>query len=89
MAEHVGYALGATLGGLMFIAVGFYAYRRGQLLRDTPTSEVDSMAVGTVELKGTTEAAGETITAPLTGEEAVAVSYRIREHKLGADLQKE
>lgn len=89
MAEHVGYALGATLGGLMFIAVGFYVYRRGQLLRDTPTSEVGSMSVGTVELTGTAERGDETITAPLTGEEAVAVSYRVQEHKRGADLQTE
>lgn len=89
MSDHVGYALGALLGGLVFIGIGFYVYRRGQLLRDTPISEVASMAVGTVELTGRAAAGPEALTAPLTGEDAVLVSYGVREYERGADLEKE
>lgn len=69
------YGIG-LLAGLGLIYTGFLNFRRRRLISDTPTSVIDSLAMGPVEVKGTVEAAAGTIDAPFGGE-CVISSYTI------------
>jgi len=75
--------LGISLLGVGVVAC-LWGYGRLSLYRTiagTPTSDVaDVDRPGVVELRGTAKAAGgETITAPLSGQEALAAGWRVEE----------
>jgi hypothetical protein len=63
------------VGGLYLIWQGFKLHRQRKLMRDTPTSTVQSASLGPVEVKGVVEAFADGVTAPVTGTEAVFVEY--------------
>lgn len=87
--EDVTYSLFVVLVGLLLVWYGFHRHRQRRLMEDTATSEVESAAVGAVELTGAVEPAAGTVTAPLTGEECVVVDYQVEEYKRHDDLAKE
>lgn len=65
--------------GLALIADAFRLHQQYAFMRDTATSEIQSVAMGNVEINGTVES-DETITAPVTGDEAVVVRYKVEEY---------
>lgn len=69
------------LGGVMAFRTGFQRYRERQLIRDTPTSKVRSIAVGDVEIKGTAHPVDEPLTSPLTEEDVCIWEIEIEEKK--------
>jgi hypothetical protein len=71
--------------GLLLVVGSYVRHRKGQLMRNTPTSEVESMSVGTVELNGTVEPAERTITPPLADDECVLVDYDVEEYRWSDD----
>ena len=87
--EDVTYSLFVVLIGILLVWYGFHRHRQRRLMQDTPTSEVESAAVGAVELTGTVEPAAETVAAPLTGETCVVVDYEVEEYKRHDDLTRE
>lgn len=87
--ESYAYSLVVALIGLALVYYGYHRHRQRGLMRDTPTSEVESAAVGAVELVGTAEPAEATVSAPLSGEECVVVDYEVEEYKRHDDLTKE
>jgi hypothetical protein len=89
VSEHWAVPAALLITGPLLLVITYGVHTRSQLLRNTPTSAVGSMAVGGVRLEGTVEAAEGTLTAPLTGEECVVVGYRVREYKRAMSLQKE
>lgn len=67
--------------GVLAIVWGFEEYRKTSLIRNTPTSKVRSMAMGLVEVKGTTKVAEEPLEAPFSGEDCVFYKYMVEEYK--------
>lgn len=67
------------LFGPAMIVAGFTQMKKKWLVRDTPTQRVESMAMGTVEIKGDAVPAGETFEAPLSTAECVGYRYVIEE----------
>jgi hypothetical protein len=67
--------------GLFAIYWGWKRYRRYQLIRDTPTSKVRSMAVGRTELQGTTGVDGDPMDAPFTDDPCVFAEWSIEEYR--------
>lgn len=69
------------IGGVALYAA-FDELRQRQLMLNTPTSKVRSLAVGDVEVKGQARPADEPLTSPLTHTEACVYSLKIEEeHK--------
>lgn len=78
--SHGWFALvGLGMGGL-FLVGGWKGYKRAQLVRDTPTSKVRSLAVGVAEVKGEAEPVGEPLVSPLTHREACMYSLHVERH---------
>ncbi|MDY6777447.1 MAG: GIDE domain-containing protein [Candidatus Nanohaloarchaea archaeon] len=72
-------------GNVMFIA-GFGKLRRLNLIKNTPTSKVRSLAMGTVEVYGKVRPVqGETMESPFSGEPCVFYTYRVEEYKMQGD----
>lgn len=71
-------------GAFLFVS-GFSEFQRFQLVRGTPTSKVRSMAMGMVEVEGTTRDAGSLLTSPVTGSDCVFYQYEIEEYKQNGD----
>ena len=44
--------LSLVLAGLVLFAIGLYFYKKKQVIADTPTSKIRSVAIGLVELVG-------------------------------------
>src|SRR5262245_12912587 len=59
-----------TIGGTLGFARGFRLWRRRRLIQDTPTAKVRSMAMGLVELNGTSHGRSA-IAAPFSGRDCV------------------
>jgi hypothetical protein len=68
-----------TMGWLLMYA-GVNRYRQRNLMADTPTSTVRSLAMGRVELKGDVEPVGETFRAPFTDDDVVLYRYAIEKY---------
>jgi len=66
--------------GLVLLATGYRWYRFGRLVRDTPTSNAGTLAAGRVEVRGTTEPAGEPITLPFLEHECLYVDWTLEEN---------
>lgn len=72
--------------GIVAIYGGWKQYRTRQLIQDTPTEKVRSMAAGRTELKGRAWAVEEPFDAPFGDGEAVVGSWKIEEwEKTGED----
>lgn len=70
--------IGGVLYGLYLIHNGFEHRDLRLLVRNTPTSTVNSVALGPVEVRGTAAAAdGDTVTAPVSGDDCVLVAYEV------------
>lgn len=70
-------------GGLGLIVWGFISFKHYQLLRDTPTSKIQSLSVGTVEVNGTTKSHPEEVmfSHPITDDDVLYYSLEIEEHR--------
>ncbi len=79
--ETLAFVVVGFLGGVMGIMWGFDEYRRTSLIRNTPTSKVRSMAMGLVEVKGTTKVADESLESPFSGEDCVFYKYEVEEYR--------
>lgn len=74
------------LAGCYFFVRGFAKFRRLQLIRNTPTSRVRSLAMGPVELYGTAESIDDDVlTSPFSGEDCVMYKYKIEEYRRSGD----
>lgn len=71
--------------GLYLVYDGFDTWQLGQLVRNTPTSKVRSMAVGRVELEGTVRKREGAVTPPLTDEECVYVRWKAEKRERYTD----
>lgn len=72
----------AGIAGFVWAWRGF---RRRRLVRTTPTSEVESLAVGGAEVKGQARPVDGTLVSPLTREEAVLFDLEVEEYHPEAD----
>ncbi len=70
----IGLGLGA---GLFYF--GFKSYRERQLVRDTPTSKIRSLAVGTSEVKGEATPVAKPLVSPLTHTPACIYEFKVQE----------
>ncbi len=69
------------LGGLLGIAAGFGTFRDLQLVRNTPTSKIRSMAMGLVEVKGESIPSDRTVKAPISDEDCLFYVYKVEEYQ--------
>lgn len=76
---------GMLLVGWVMLYAGLIWYRQQQLIVDTPTSNVQSMAMGRVELNGEIEPAVEPFRAPFSGTDCVGYRYLIKTHHTDSD----
>ncbi|MDA3874478.1 MAG: LemA family protein [Kiritimatiellae bacterium] len=72
------HGLGAFVA-LVLIVSAFYARRKKHLIDDLPTSKVDGVFIGLVELKGTAEAE-RPLTSYLRGVPCVQYEWKVEEH---------
>lgn len=71
--------LAALAAGVFGFYKGFERLRRRQLIVNTPTSKVRSLAVGDVEVKGQARPVDEPITSPLTHTSACIYELEVQE----------
>lgn len=64
--------------GAALIYGGFKAYKENQLMKSIPTSNINSLAMGLVELKGRSKTMDESVKAPITGEECVGYVCKLQ-----------
>ena len=76
MAEAIHYLFSSllTVGGGAVFFYGFNRMKRFQLMNDTPTSKIRSMAMGLVEIKGKASAK-KYLNAPFSRDECVYYKY--------------
>lgn len=82
MADAIHYIISGvlTLGGGGLFFYGFNRLSKFQLMHDTPTSKIRSMAMGIVEIKG--KASAKTyIKAPFSNDNCVYYEYEIKEYR--------
>lgn len=65
--------------GVVAFYLGFRAYRKRQLVRDTPTSKIRSLAIGTAEVQGEAQPLAEPLVSPLTHTPACMYQFKVRE----------
>lgn len=73
------------LAGCFFFVRGFAKFRRLQLIRNTPTSRVRSLAMGAVELYGEVVERDDVLKSPFSGEDCVMYKYKIEEYRRSGD----
>lgn len=71
--------------GVVVFTSGFRQYRRRSLVRDTPTSDVRSLAMGTVELHGDVSPVDKPLQSPFSGEDCVFYEYKIEQYRDSAE----
>jgi len=70
-----------AVGGAGLIKTGFTRRKQRTLMRDTPTEDVESLAVGPSEVKGSAVAAdGDPFTAPFSDDECVVADYEVEQY---------
>lgn len=75
-----GFAL--AIGAVAF-HLGWRELRERQLIRNTPTSKVRSLAVGAAEVKGQAHPADETLTSPVTQQDACIYQLEVLQYSPG------
>ena len=70
----------AGAGGAVLIVFGFRSYHRFQIINDTPTSKLRSMAMGLVEIYGQVTGT-QFLRSPFSGSECVYYRYVIKEYR--------
>ena len=73
------FAAAGLVGGLVLLARGLAAYRRGQRVADIATSRIASLAAGEVRLSGTVVPAGVTLVSPLQSAPCIYYSATVTE----------
>jgi len=73
------------LAGIGLFLYGFAVSQRQRLVETTPTSTIRSLAVGLVEVAGTTASVGDPLTAPFSGLPCVYFSYKVEEQHGSGD----
>lgn len=70
------------LGGIVLLIVGLYFQRKRQLIKDTPTSTIRSLAMGLVEIFGQVIPIQERLfQSPFTDKDCVYYQYTIEEYR--------
>jgi hypothetical protein len=70
-----------VVGGAGLVTTGFTRRKQRTLMRDTPTEDVESMAVGPSEVKGSALAAdGDPFPAPFSDDDCVVVEYEVEQY---------
>lgn len=67
--------------GLVFFLIGFYYFRRKQLIENIPTSKIRSLAMGLVEIYGEVVPWKETLKSPLENKDCVYFHYTVQKHE--------
>ncbi|MDY6778575.1 MAG: hypothetical protein SVU32_07960, partial [Candidatus Nanohaloarchaea archaeon] len=67
--------------GLEAVVFGFRGLWEKQLIKNTPTSKVRSLAMGLVEVNGTAEPAQDTVPSPVTGTPCLFYKYEVEERR--------
>ena len=68
--------------GIVFFAIGLYFYKKKQLIADTPTSKIRSIAIGLVEIFGQVIPIQERVVkSPFTDKDCVYYNYKIEEYR--------
>ncbi|PSQ36805.1 hypothetical protein BRD11_00915, partial [Halobacteriales archaeon SW_12_69_24] len=68
-------------GGAGLVKTGFTRRKQRTLMRDTPTEDVESIAVGPSEVKGSALAAdGDPFPAPFSNDECVVADYEVEQY---------
>lgn len=83
--EHGWIALFGTGLGVLGAYIAKDQYGKVQLMRNTPTSKVRSLAVGAAELKGTAHPVDESLTSPLRHNDACMYSLKVEEYRRDQD----
>lgn len=74
--------MGMTFGGLALLVLSLYFWKRLNLIKNTPTSKVRSLAMGFVEVYGEViPAKGTILKSPLTNQDCVYYKYTIEEYR--------
>jgi hypothetical protein len=69
------------VGGILLFGVGFYVYKKKQLIEDTPTSKIRSLAMGLVELFGQVIPIPERLfKSPFTEKDCVYYQFTVEEY---------
>lgn len=76
-------SLGATVIGVLCLAGAYLELKKRQLIRDTPTSPVRSLAVGDVEVKGRARPVEDPPLSPLSHKEACVFVFEVEEEHEG------
>jgi hypothetical protein len=84
--KDLGNAVSTGVGGIILILWGFREMRVYTLIRDTPTSNIHSMAMGPVEIKGTC-VSEKYIHSPLSHSRCVYYRYEIEEYQETVDSE--
>lgn len=85
MAISVVYIVLAVLFGGWMIYIGFNRWKQKKWIRDTPTQDIESLAIGPSEVKGVMKAKDDPLIAPFTDEECVYYEYTVKEYKRSGD----
>lgn len=67
--------------GLSILGLGFQRLHERNLVADTPTSKIRSMALGLVEIEGVAKPAADTFRAPFSDEQCLLYTYKVEEYK--------
>lgn len=74
--------------GLYLLYKGIKKFRKSQLIKNTPTEKVQSMAVGRTELEGVGKATDEPMDAPFTDDDCIFADWEVEEYKKRGDNRK-
>jgi len=75
------YAVVALAGGVWLVRTGLRRRKQRTLIEDTPTEEVESLSVGTSEVKGEAVTEDlEPLPAPFSEEDCVVAEYEVEEY---------
>lgn len=74
----------AFLGGGGFLFIGMKRWKRTQLIKNTPTEDVESLAFGRTELQGTVEPMSHVMGQPFSEGECVYSWHQIKEYQRNA-----
>jgi len=70
------------LAGIVCFALGLYFFKKKQLIQDTPTSKIRSIAMGLVEIFGQVlPIKGRIFKSPFTDKDCVYYQYTIEEYR--------